>query len=248
VTTLILICTHALLLRNSFNGTVFKVLAATIWLIAIGYTFFLLNHLGLAPLAVTIALFSFLSTSWYGLILFVLMHAVRPLTLFPASILGVLAGIFFGFTLGVTLTILGTLLASAVAYGVGRFFSYPTHTSAEVAELSSWKRLLRSRTFEASIILHLSFLPFDAVNYFSGIMRVPFFQFLTGTILGTLPGLISYVSIGASIDLKMFIENGFTLKAIDPKFILLAGTILVSSLLFSNVIRAWKERVRRESK
>lgn len=233
--------------KKLFKRYGFKALAATIWIITIGYAFFLLNHLGLSPLEVTLALFSFLSTSWYGLILFVLMHAVRPLTLFPASILSILAGTFFGFSLGITLTIIGTVLASAVAYGVGRFFSYPTHASEEVAELSSWKRLLKVRTFESSILLHLAFLPFDAVNYFSGIMRVRFLQFLLGTLLGSLPGLISYVSIGASIDIRMFLENGFTLNAIDPKFIFLSVIILIASIVFSSSVRSWKERVRKEA-
>ncbi len=210
---------------------------ALLWIVGIGYAYFFLNHIGMTPIEVTLLLFTFLSTSWYGLILYVLMNAVRPLTLFPGSVLGVLAGIFFGFMLGLTLTVIGAALAAAVAYGVGRFFSYPRHTSGEeVAELSAWKRLLRTRTFESSVLLHISFLPFDAVNYFSGIMRVRFFQFLLGTTLGSLPGLTSFVSFGASLDLNVLLREGVTVNAIDVRFLFLSALIFGMTLLFSRFI------------
>lgn len=239
--------THYTTAMRSFSSVTRKILrryglritVALIWLVGLSYGYFFLKHLGLTPLEITFGLFTFLSTSWHGLILYVLLHAVRPLILFPTSLLSILAGVFFGFMLGLALTTIGVMLAAAVAYGVGRFFSYPRHTSEEeVAEASTWRRLLRTRTFEASVFLHLSFIPFDAVNYFAGIMRVRFFQFLLGTTIGTLPGVASFVSIGASLDLTVFLEEGLTTRAIDVRFLLLSVVIFIVTASLSKVVHA----------
>ena len=69
--------------------------------------------------------------------------------------------------------------------------------------------------------MRLIFLPFDGISYFSGILKIPLLSFSFATILGTLLGIATFVSIGASISIEEFRANGFSTDVIDVKFLAL---------------------------
>ena len=211
-----------------------KVLALGIWAIALYtlYHFKMVNNLSFTDIA--ISLFSFISGTAWGPLVYILAYAIRPLTFFPGTILTILSGIFFGIYEGIIYTIIGASVSATVAYFVGRFFSQNLNGIKKL--LGHWINFLHERPFMAILTMRLTFFPFDLVAYGAGLLKIPYTPFLFGTITGTLLGITTFVSIGASLSVEEFIKNGITAEAIDGKFILLSAVIFALSLVVSKVV------------
>lgn len=211
-----------------------KVFALGIWAIALYtiYHFKMVNNLSFTDIAVN--LFSFISGTAWGPIVYILAYAIRPLTFFPGTILTILSGIFFGIYEGIIYTIIGASVSATVAYFVGRFFSQNLNGVKKL--LGHWINFLHERPFMAILTMRLTFFPFDLVAYGAGLLKIPYTPFLLGTITGTLLGITTFVSIGASLSVEEFIKNGITAEAIDGKFILLSAVIFALSLIVSKVV------------
>ena len=78
--------------------------------------------------------------------------------------------------------------------------------------------------------MRLIFLPYDAVNYGAGFLKIPYLPYLTATIVGTLLGIATFVAIGASISVEEFKTNGITTNAINGSFLVLSALIFIISL------------------
>ena len=85
--------------------------------------------------------------------------------------------------------------------------------------------------------MRLTFFPFDVVNYGAGLLRVPFFPYITATIIGTLLGIATFVAIGASLSVEEFAKNGITPGSIDTTFIILSLVIFLASLVIAKVVK-----------
>ena len=91
---------------------------------------------------------------------------------------------------------------------------------------------MRENSFESVLIMRLLFLPYDLVNYVSGILRLHWLPFLMATALGSLPGTVSFVLLGASIDR---VDDG--IGGIDPITLVASLTIFVVSLASARWLR-----------
>jgi uncharacterized membrane protein YdjX (TVP38/TMEM64 family) len=130
-------------------------------------------------------------------LLFVGAAALSPLLLVPAALLGGLAGICFGPALGILLTLIGCNLSAVVTYGLGR----ASHRAdGRIAQLCDrYGESLRRRPFLGVLLLRLSFLPYDPVNYLVGLLRLPVGLFLLANTLGSLPGVLAIVLVGSAM-------------------------------------------------
>ena len=176
--------------------------------------------------------------SWWGIFAYVLVYLARPIVLFPASILTIVGGILFGPVLGVLVVVLAANASAMVAYGVGRLLGHAPGTSDAVTgtEATSfvrrWSNRMRDSSFETVLIMRLLFLPYDLVNYVSGMLRLQWLPFLLATALGSLPGTVSFVLLGASIDR---VDEG--IGGIDPATLGVGLVIFVVSLALARLLR-----------
>lgn len=212
-----------------------KVVALSLWIAGLYtlYHFKMENNLSFTDIAVS--LFTFISNTAWGPIIYILAYTVRPLTFFPGTVLTILSGIFFGIYEGIIYTIIGASLSATVAYFVGRFFSQ--NVSGVKKVLGGWISFLEERPFMAILTMRLTFFPFDLVAYGAGLFKIPYTPFLLGTITGTLFGITTFVSIGASLSVEEFIKNGITADAINGKFILFSAIIFLLSLAVSKLAK-----------
>ena len=81
-------------------------------------------------------------------------------------------------------------------------------------------------------IMRLLFLPYDLVNYVCGALRIKWTSFLLATALGSLPGTISFVLLGASLE---SVDQG--LDGINPWAIVASVAIFVVSIAISRLLR-----------
>jgi uncharacterized membrane protein YdjX (TVP38/TMEM64 family) len=137
----------------------------------------------------------------WGPLIYVSGYAFRSLIFFPASILTVTAGILFGPWLGILLTLIGENISANISFVVGRYF-----TADLLKYLNTKKRFVPRLTckiqdngFLTVLIMRLMFLPFDLVGYSSGMCSVKQRDFALATVIGTIPGLLTFVFLGGSL-------------------------------------------------
>lgn len=98
--------------------------------------------------------------------------------------------------------------------------------------LASWSSRLRANSFEAVLVMRLLFLPYDAVNYAAGFLRVRWRPFLAATALGSLPGTFAFVLAGSSLE-----RLDGTSVHIDPTAVAASAIVLSASLILARVLR-----------
>ena len=203
-----------------------KLIILLVWLLALYQLYTYKETYGLTTTELSLRLFEFITETAYAPLLYILAYAIRPITFFPGTILTILSGVFFGL-FGILYTVIGANLSAALAYAVGRFFS---SSKEPTGLLRTWTRPLSENPFLSILTMRLTFFPFDGVNYGAGLLRVPFLPYILATFVGTLLGIATFVSIGASLDVEAFITDGLTVNAIDAKFIILSVVIFLASL------------------
>lgn len=168
-----------------------------------------------------------LADRWWGPVLFVAVYVARPVVLFPASILTILGGLAFGPVWGLLLTVVASNASTAALYGIGRFFGSESAADAVTRRL----RPAVERPFEITLLARLVYLPFDAVGYAAGFVRLRFWPFLAGSAIGTLPGTAAFVGFGASVTALDAGRPSFDLRVLAASIILaVAGALLARCL------------------
>lgn len=136
-----------------------------------------------------------------GLMVFGAVYATATLLLVPGWIFAVAAGAIFGFPWGIAVA-----LASVAASSTGSFLTARYLLRAPADKLARRHRLFKA--FDKAVdregwrivaLLRLSpLLSFGIKSYFFGLTRVTLTDYLAGTFIGMLPGLLLKVWLGAA--------------------------------------------------
>lgn len=210
-----------------------KWVALAFWVLAFAaYQWYAWRH-DLSPLDVVRRLIDFFSASSYGPLLFILIYALRPLLLFPATLLTIAAGFVFGPLLGVVLIVIGSNASALLAYVVGRFFGQGLLSEGQAGGIvQRYTTRLREHSFETVFVLRLLFAPYDLVNYLAGFLRIPWVPFIVATALGALPGTLAFTLFGASIER---FDGG--IPALNPWVLAASVALFLVSLALSRIIK-----------
>ena len=178
-----------------------KIGALVFWMALIAlYQWYAFSN-SLSPLEVIQNLLSFLKNGVWGPIVFIFLYAFRPLILFPATILTLAGGFVFGPLLGILYTIIASNISSTIAFFVGRYFGEGLlKDDGSDSLVQRYARRMRENSFETVMVMRFIFLPYDAVSYLAGFLRIRFWPFILATALGSIPGTIAFVGFGASIE------------------------------------------------
>ena len=170
-----------------------------------------------------------LSGQWWAIPAYVLAYMARPLLLFPASLLTIAGGILFGPAVGIAVVLVASNASAMVAYGVGRALSAdPSHERDANSLVARWSQRLRDRSFVTVLVMRLAFLPYDLVNYACGALHINPGAFLAATAIGSLPGTISFVLAGASLERVDRGIDGFDPKVFAASLVLFVVSIVVA--------------------
>lgn len=131
-------------------------------------------------------------------LIYIVLYTVRPLLLFPATILTVSSGLVFGPWLGILFTIIGENASANFAFFIARWLGHGWFTDLEGGRLKNWDAKLSENAITTVLIMRLVYLPFDAVNYGCGMTSMRQRDFFVGTFLGIMPGLVTFVFLGGA--------------------------------------------------
>jgi len=215
-----------------------KIIAGLFWLgLIYAFQHYRISH-DLSYSDVLLSLLDFFTSTMWGPLVYMILYAIRPLVLFPATLLTALSGALFGFWWGVVYTIIGENASANFAYWIGRFFG--KDMKLEDSIIGNWVEALRARSFGTVLFMRLFYVPFDLTNYGSGILKINWPSYFFATLIGIMPGLTTFVALGSAIDLEEFSANGLTFDVFDPRFLVLSVVIFLVSLALSKLLKRWQ--------
>lgn len=186
----------------------------TLWMMLLffGWYLYLKYNIGIEALIFGAKQYM-LENKLVGICIFIVLYSIRPLFFVLAGIFDMFAGMIFGPVFGFFLAWIATFFSCMFSYGVGKVIG------AEFIEKKQWKRLerlkkkLQKDTFHNALMMRLLLLPYDLGNYLAGILKIPFWKYVSGTSLGILPATFVFVSAGSAFygqditDYQSMLEN-----------------------------------------
>lgn len=131
-------------------------------------------------------------------VIYILMFAVVPLTLFPDSILAIGGGLIFGLFKGYLYTLIGALIGASLSFYISRKLGRSFLKKITKDKLDYIEDMINSKGFFVILLLRLiPLFPFDVISYAAGLTSIKYRDFLFATIIGTIPGILVFTNIGA---------------------------------------------------
>jgi phospholipase D1/2 len=159
------------------------------------------------------------------------LYLAASAVLFPNTLLNVAVILAMGTGLGLAYALGGSLAAAAVFYGLGARYGQERLQSLHIRGIDKLSRMLRKGGIPGMAGLRLlPIAPFSVVNLAAGALRVRFWTFMAGTLLGLLPGNLLVTAFGHQLR-ALLREPG-------PGGYALMGAILVAGALWL----AWLRR------
>ncbi len=188
-------------LRSLLQEHAQKLVAFLFWILLIaGYQWYARSN-QLSSFEVAQKLLNFLTNGHWGPLIYIVLYALRPLILFPSTILTLTGGFVFGPVFGVIYTVIASNISSTIAFFVGRYFGEGMlRDDGSDNLIQRYARRIRENSFETVMIMRFIFLPYDAVSYLAGFLRIKYRPFILATALGSIPGTIAFIGFGASIE------------------------------------------------
>ncbi len=134
-------------------------------------------------------------------VVFVALQVLLNVPPFPRTVFTVTAGVLFGSVWGLALTLLGTSVAAVLAFLLVRYTGGRLVRRYAVHPKAIWvrRRLDHHGTLAVTSLRLIPMVPFAALNYLSGLSAVRFVPYLTGTVLGSIPGTVAIVVLGDAV-------------------------------------------------
>lgn len=217
-----------------------KLVAAAIWLTLAGGFLAYSLITGSSPTETLQAVVDLLRTP-LGPLLYIVIYTLRPLAFFSAIVVTMLGGAIWGPVWGTLFVVIGSNMSASLAYGFGRVFGQGVLPEGEggagAGFAARYAERLRANTFTTVLVMRLIYLPYDLVNYLAGFLRAPYRPYILASILGSLPGTLTFVLAGASLDIDDIFAGNFSISAINPWTLALSAVLFVAGLAISRLLR-----------
>lgn len=129
-------------------------------------------------------------------LVFVAAYALAPLFLFPASLLTATAGLLWDWDKALMFAVIGSNLCANLGFGLARMIGQERFQRLTRGRLLRFDRKLEGAGFGAIAVLRMfPVMPFSVLSYTAGVSRIRWRDFALGHFLGTLPGMILFVSV-----------------------------------------------------
>ena len=206
---------------------------------------------GLRALPVTDYLLSFVA--WVrdagpsGMAVFVAAYVAACVLLLPAFILTLGAGFAYGITTGALLVWVGASLGATVAFLLGRTVARDAiaRRVEANAKFAAIDRAVGREGLKIVLLTRLSpAFPFSLLNYAYGLTTVTLRDYLFGTSVGMIPGIVMYVYLGSLFTSVTEIASGSTQGGLAKQiltFVGFAATVAVTVFVTRLARRALDE-------
>jgi len=217
------------------KDNILQIITWAIWLTIIYSYFHYKNLHNLSNLEVAQMIFDFISTSFWGPILYIFLYAIRPIVFFPATFMTFMSWTLFWVWGWFLFTMVGENLSANFAYYLGRIFGKKLIKPESTWLIVDLKNKVSENAFISILMTRLLFFPFDLVNYASWILRVKWRWFFLWTLIWIIPWALVFIIAWASV------ENAWTFDfsqiSFDYKMIIISILVFISSLWLAKYLK-----------
>lgn len=224
--------------NKQHSGNIFSIRAIVItmiWLVLILFAF--VNRDKITLEAITSIAGEYLPLS---IIILLCLYALKSIVMvFYGGLLYIAGGMLFPLPIAIAVNLIGNVIMTAIPYWIGK-----SKGSKPIATLTSRYpklEIIRSVPAQSGFVFTLIFrlagvLPGDLVGMYLGASGVRYRNYLSGTMLGMLPSLLSCTIMGTSItDIH------------SPAFKISACIEIALIILSMVIFHIWKSRSRKQS-
>ncbi|MDX2216942.1 MAG: TVP38/TMEM64 family protein [Oculatellaceae cyanobacterium bins.114] len=133
-------------------------------------------------------------------IAYVLLYVLGTLLMLPSTPLNLSGGALFGVWWGTLWTSVAAIIAAIAAFAFTRTLGREAIANRFTGRWQSLDTEIRQGgVFYMFAIRLLPLLPYGLVNFTAGLTSIRFKDYLVGTLLGTVPGILPFVMLGAGL-------------------------------------------------
>jgi phospholipase D1/2 len=175
-------------------ATMAKIVFAGLALIALALAW---RYMPLAKPEAVRAAFASIAESHWAPVIVIMTFVGAGLVMFPVLMLIAASAAAFGPWFGFTYAALGALASAVVGYSIGAAVGKRPLRNILGPRLNKVRQRIAKRGVIAVAAIRLvPIAPFTVVNLVAGASGIPVFDFIAGTLLGLLPGLIAISAVG----------------------------------------------------
>jgi phospholipase D1/2 len=138
--------------------------------------------------------------TWWAPLALIGSYTVCAFLLFPRPVITLVSVITFGVWLGLAYSTAGVLLAALVTYGVGRFLPRAIVRRLAGDSLDAAAKPVKKHGVIAMFAANMMPTPpFVVQNIIAGAIRIRLWEFMAGTFLAMLPGMLAWTVFGEQI-------------------------------------------------
>jgi uncharacterized membrane protein YdjX (TVP38/TMEM64 family) len=180
-----------------------------------------------------------LSFGWMAPPLYILLYTVRPLVLFPVTLLSLTGGLAFGALWGSIYTIIGATMGALLSFLISRYFGKQLVKKQWTGKWSKLEKKLEEQGFFYVLLIRLiPFISFDLISYAAGLSKIRILPYLLGTVIGIIPITIAFNFLGSS----------FTKGSMNTVFIaiLVIAVVVAIPLIFRKKLDPFRHQEGRD--
>jgi len=135
----------------------------------------------------------------WGVVIFAVGYVVATILFFPGGLLTIAAGVAFGLVYGTVISSLSATVGAACAFLIARHLARKTieRQAQKSRKFQALDQAIGDNGWKIVFLTRLSpAVPFNLSNYFYGLTKIGFWQYLAASFVGMLPGSILYVYLG----------------------------------------------------
>jgi uncharacterized membrane protein YdjX (TVP38/TMEM64 family) len=134
-------------------------------------------------------------------IIYIALYTVCTLLILPSTPLNLTGGAIFGIWWGTLWTTIAALVAAIAAFAFTRSIGRELITQKLAGKWEAIDIEIRQGgLFYMFAVRLLPIIPYGLVNFAAGLTSIKFQDYLLGTFLGTLPGVLPFVMMGSGIN------------------------------------------------
>jgi phospholipase D1/2 len=167
----------------------------------------------------------------------VAIYTAASLILFPITVLLLITIFLFDSIYGIVYGIIGATGAATVIYWIGHLLGRNRVRRIAGKKLNRITKLISKRGLLTIVVVRLlPIAPFSIVNVVAGASRILFFDFIIGTVIGLLPGLLGMSLFEASLKTALVDPSPLNIMIL----IAVIGTLFVVAILIKNRLESHK--------
>ncbi|MFQ5687312.1 MAG: TVP38/TMEM64 family protein [Candidatus Scalindua sp.] len=130
---------------------------------------------------------------WWGPVGFIIIYGIGCVFALPGSLLTLCGGAIFGVAWGTFYNILASNLGATLAFLMARYFGRDFVARLMKGRIESFDEKVAGHGFRFIFTLRLiPLVPFNGLNFGSGLSRIKYRDYLLGSVIGMLPGTFIY--------------------------------------------------------